>query len=73
MIAEGSHIIGKGDGMTNNVAEYAALIYVLKEVKRCGLENKLLVIRSDSQLLVNQMNRKWAVKAELVMPLYRQD
>lgn len=70
-IAEGSDVIGKGQGMTNNVAEYTALIYALKEVKRLKLENELLTIRSDSQLLVNQMNRKWAVKAPLIIPLYK--
>lgn len=70
-IADGSDVIGKGEGMTNNVAEYTALIYALKEVKRLRLENELLTIRSDSQLLVNQMNRKWAVKASLIIPLYK--
>jgi ribonuclease HI len=70
-IAEGSHVIGKGVGMTNNVAEYTALIYALREIKRLRLENELLTIRSDSQLLVNQMNRKWEVKAPLIKPLYK--
>ena len=29
------------------------------------------MIRSDSQLLVNQMNGKWEVKAPLIAPLYK--
>jgi ribonuclease HI len=70
-ISQGCDVIGKGEGMTNNVAEYTALIYALKEVKRLRLENEFLTIRSDSQLLVNQMNRKWAVKAPLIIPLYK--
>ena len=68
-IVEGSYIIGKGVGMTNNVAEYTALIYALKEIKRLKLEDQFLIIKSDSQLLVNQMNRKWEVKAPLIVPL----
>lgn len=71
VIAEGSYVVGKGAGMTNNVAEYTALIFALKEIKRLRLENELIKIRSDSQLLVNQMNRKWAVKAPLIVPLYK--
>jgi ribonuclease HI len=71
IVAGGSYIIGKGVGMTNNVAEYTALIYVLREVKRLRLQKELLVIKSDSQLLVNQMNRKWKVKAALIVPLYK--
>lgn len=70
-IVEGAYVVGKGVEMTNNVAEYTALIYALKEIKRLGLENKFLTIRSDSQLLVNQMNRKWAVKAPLIVSLYK--
>lgn len=70
-IAEGCDVIGKHEGMTNNVAEYTALIYALKEIKRLKLENEFLTIKSDSQLLVNQMNRKWAVKAPLIIPLYK--
>jgi ribonuclease HI len=70
-IAEGSYIIGEGVGMTCNVAEYTALIYVLKEVKRLRLQNELLMIKSDSTLLVNQMNRKWKVKAPLILPLHK--
>jgi ribonuclease HI len=70
-IAKGCEVIGKGEGMTNNVAEYTALIYSLKEIKRLKLENEFLKIRSDSQLLVNQINRVWSVKAPLIIPLYK--
>ena len=70
-IAEGSYVIGKGVGMTNNVAEYTALIYVLKEIRRRGLEKEIVMIRSDANLLVNQMNGKWAVNAPLIVPLHK--
>lgn len=71
IIAKQSSIIGKGVGMTSNVAEYTALIYALQKVKQLGLQNELLTIKSDSQLLVNQMNRKWKVKAPLIVPLHK--
>ena len=64
-------VVGIGKDMTNNVAEYMALICALREVKRQGLQNELIIIKSDSTLLVNQMNRKWKAKAPLLLPLYR--
>jgi ribonuclease HI len=71
-IAKGSKIVGKGKGMTNNVAEYKALIAVLEEIKRRRLHNEEIIIKSDSQLLVNQMNGNWKVKSQLLYPLYRE-
>ena len=69
-IAKGSYVVGEGAEMTNNVAEYQALIYALREIRRLRLETKIIVIRSDSELLVKQMNRRWDVKAPLLLPLY---
>lgn len=71
-IAKGSRIIGKGKGMTNNVAEYQALLTVLDEIKKRHLATEEIIIKSDSQLLVNQMNGNWKVKSNLIYPLYRE-
>jgi len=71
-IAKGSKIVGKGKGMTNNVAEYQALITVLEEIRKRQLHNEEIIINSDSQLLVNQMNGNWKVKSQLLYPLYRE-
>jgi ribonuclease HI len=46
---------------TNNVAEYAALLAALERARSLGLE--ALVVHSDSQLLVEQMNGGYKVKA----------
>ncbi len=46
---------------TNNVAEYAALLAALERALSLGLE--ALVVHSDSQLLVEQMNGGYRVKA----------
>jgi len=46
---------------TNNVAEYAALLATLERARALGLE--ALAVHSDSQLLVEQMNGGYRVKA----------
>lgn len=45
---------------TNNIAEYSALIQCLKIVR--DLECSLLVVHSDSELMVRQMNGEYRVK-----------
>lgn len=47
---------------TNNVAEYTALIECLKKAK--GANCKKLVVHSDSELLVRQIQGKYRVKNE---------
>src|SRR5262245_30477150 len=55
--------------MTNNQAEYTALIRALEHAARLGTEQHL-VIHSDSELLVKQMNGEYRVKDERLKPLY---
>ena len=55
---------------TNNVAEYTAVIRGLEEARRLGASEVLL--RSDSQLLINQLTGRYRVKAPHLQPLYRQ-
>ena len=55
---------------TNNVAEYTAVIRGLEEAQRLGASEVLL--RSDSQLLINQLTGRYRVKAPHLQPLYRQ-
>ncbi len=71
-IAVGSRAIGVGEGMTNNVAEYNALIYALKKLRHLNLENKDILVRSDSQLLVNQMNGNWKAGTPHISRLVRE-
>ena len=58
-IAEGNDVVG--DDVSNNFAEYSALVAALNELLRRGL-TKDVTIRSDSKLLVNQMIGKWKRK-----------
>jgi len=44
---------------TNNEAEYAALIYLLREAKARGLPR--IDIRGDSKLVVCQVRREWKI------------
>lgn len=61
-------VVGEGPAVSNNVAEYAALIAALRSLQDCTDED--IVVRSDSQLLVNQMNGHWQVNEGLYVPYY---
>jgi ribonuclease HI len=50
-----------GRNVTNNFAEYHALVMALKKLKSMGW-TKDVTIRSDSRLLVGQMSQRWKVK-----------
>jgi ribonuclease HI len=53
---------------TNNIAEYTALVQALEHAGTLG--GKHLDIRSDSDLMVQQMNGTYRVKHEGLRPLY---
>ncbi len=57
-IAEGSGIVGEGEGMTNNVAEYTGVIEGLKRLSELGLREPLR-IRGDSNLVASMIAKKW--------------
>jgi ribonuclease HI/probable phosphoglycerate mutase len=66
-----SEYLGK---MTNNEAEYKAAIFALKKFKsifgkKLAKETEI-EIRSDSELLVNQMNGKYKILEENLQPLF---
>src|SRR5438445_696140 len=54
--------------VTNNVAEYTALVRGLEAAADLGL--KRLAVFSDSELLVKQMNGEYRVKHPDLLPLY---
>lgn len=63
-----------GDNLTNNEAEYLAVIFALKKFK--ALFGKAIVkiseieVRSDSELLVRQMNGKYKLLDEKIQKLF---
>ena len=54
-----SFYLGKA---TNNIAEYKAIIFALKDALSSGFKEVLLT--SDSELVISQINGKYKVKAE---------
>ncbi len=55
---------------TNNVAEYTAAIRGLEAAQTLGARDVLL--RSDSQLMINQLTGRYRVKTAHLQPLHRQ-
>jgi len=53
---------------TNNVAEYTALVQALEHARTLGA--KRLVVESDSDLMVQQVNGTYRVKNEGLRPLF---
>ncbi len=58
IIKEGCGIVGKGEGMTNNIAEYTGLIEGLKAFREMGERGKL-AIHGDSNLVVSMVMKRW--------------
>jgi ribonuclease HI len=62
--------IARGIGeATNNVAEYTAVIEGLSLARDLGA--RTVTVRTDSQLLVEQLNGRYRVKSEHLQPLHR--
>ena len=57
--------------MTNNQAEYTALLRALEHALKLGTHHRVIV-NSDSELLVKQMNGEYRVKNEELRGLYKQ-
>lgn len=65
-IKKGCRVIGEGKGMTNNVAEYSALLRALEWLNAEGITDEL-VIKGDSKLVINQLSGAWQVKSQTSM------
>jgi ribonuclease HI len=66
-LAQDYGCIGHGANMTNNVAEYTAIIEALSWAYKQG--HKTLLIRTDSQLTVKQITGVWSCRSPLLLPL----
>lgn len=67
IVAEECGLIGEA---TNNVAEYTALIHALE--RAAALQARIVHIKSDSELLVKQLNGEYRVRNAGLLPLYQQ-
>jgi ribonuclease HI len=68
IIAQDGQIIGSGDGMTNNVAEYTGLIESLKALSNLGITSGEIRIHGDSDLVCKMVSKKWGWKKNQWLP-----
>jgi ribonuclease HI len=59
-----------GDDVSNNVAEYMALIKGLEWLIRNGMTDDEVIVYGDSRLIIYQLNNLYAVRAYRIIPLY---
>ncbi len=67
MVEQLSEYVGRG---TNNIAEYKAIIKALETVH--GMGEIEVHIKSDSELIVKQLNREYRVKDPELLPLKKE-
>jgi len=63
--------IGHGQGMTNNVAEYTAVIRGLECLHKRGWTHQVEVY-GDSRLVIEQLKGNWKINATLIKPLWKE-
>ena len=59
-----------GDDKTNNEAEYIALVGGLRKAAELGI--RVLKVKGDSSLVVNQVNGTWKVKTDHLRPMFEE-
>lgn len=61
------------DARSNNVAEYTGIIKALEWMllNKIGEDKEMIIVRGDSQLVVNQIKGKWKVRAPRIVPLHQ--
>ena len=64
----------KINNTTNNVAEYSAVVFALKKAKhlltKIEAKKTEIDLRTDSELLVKQLNGEYRIKNEKLQPLF---
>jgi len=70
LVAEGAKVVADGGSKaTNNYAEYCALGLGIRHLVDQEWKGKVLTIRGDSRLIVEQVAGNWKCKAEHLKPL----
>lgn len=62
--------LGRGPDITNNKSEYTAVIRGLQWLQENALDG--VRVRTDSQLVVRQLQGVYAVRSPAIMPLYQE-
>jgi ribonuclease HI len=69
VVWQGNGYVGFGKAMSSNVAEYAAVAEVLRQIQE--MEGAALIL-GDSKLVVQQLRGEWRVRDGLYVPYYRE-
>lgn len=67
-LASGGAVIGSGDGMTNNVAEYTGLIEGIKGLSELGIIAGPIKVYGDSDLVCKMIRKEWGWKKKEWLP-----
>ncbi len=67
VISEEYGLVGRGDAMSNNMAEYAGVRHVLRYL--ASRPPGRAMIHGDSNLVINQLNGKWRVRKGLYLAI----
>jgi ribonuclease HI len=59
------------DNASNNVTEYTGIIKALDWLLEYNYNDQKIIIRGDSQLVINQIKGKYKVRAVKIIPLYQ--
>jgi ribonuclease HI len=65
VLLEEGRLVGKGEGMSNNVAEYAAVLRVFEYL--ISRSPGHVIVHGDSNLVINQLNVKLAARKGLYL------
>lgn len=66
IVETGAQEVCRGDGATNNVAEWAGLVFGLEAIAKHTSDT--IDIKGDSQLIINQLNGSYKVRQEHLKP-----
>lgn len=65
---DGADDLGEYPEMTNNIAEYGAVRGALRDIINSEMWEDI-VVRTDSQLIVQQLNKKWGTSSPHLLKL----
>lgn len=69
-LKKGWGYLGKGEGMSNNVAEFAGLYHALIWLVDNNLSKERIVCKGDSKLVIKMMKGKWHPRGGAYTDLY---
>ncbi len=70
LLASDCGVVARGRRATSNLAEYTAIIEALRWLDDAGHAGDTIVLRSDSQLAIYQLDGTYAVRSPSMRPLW---